>query len=274
MNVYLVVARGPKAGTPIRLKVDRFVMGSGEGCQLRARLAGVAPRHCELIIRNRQVSIRALAEAATILNHDAVPAGAERPVQPGDRLTVGPLEFLVQFREHRPAAREADDWARRALDADARQAGKELEDSDDLLPRATSAVTASAAAAAILDRLNLRRGIRHGRLRVAEVDDIIILRLTDPDLVEAPAITQVAHDLAAAVNRPNARVLLDFKSVRRMSTKAAEMVLEFHHAVRARGGSLAVCRVRSEIRGLFHALRLFQVIPHYHAKDEALAARW
>jgi anti-anti-sigma regulatory factor len=274
MHVYLVVAAGKRQGTPIRLKVDLFVLGSAADCQLRAALPGVAPRHCAVVVRGRQVFVRGLDDAPTLVNGTPVPHGEEFPLHPGDRLSVGPLEFLVQFRDRPRAELDADGWARQALAAYARQGAQEADGPHALEPSPGASASASAAAAAILDRLHWRRGVVKGRLRVSAEGGVTVLRLSDSSLVNDTAIALVKRDIGAAVGRPDARVLLDLKSVRRMSAKAADMILDVFRAVRGQGGSLSVCRVRSEIRGVFHALRLFQVVPHYHDKQEALAARW
>src|SRR5262249_1377133 len=99
MKVYLIVAKGQQQGTPIRIKVDLFLMGSDKMCQLRPQPPGIAAQHCALSIRNKSVFVRNLSDGVTLVNHNRVPAGDEWPVHTGDRLSVGPLEFMIQFRE-------------------------------------------------------------------------------------------------------------------------------------------------------------------------------
>ena len=77
-----------------------FLIGSKDVCQLRSKLPGIAEEHCALVTRDRKVFIRDLDSGQpTRLNGAIIPPGQEWPLHAGDRLAVGPMEFVVQFHE-------------------------------------------------------------------------------------------------------------------------------------------------------------------------------
>lgn len=274
MKVYLIVAKGKHQGTPILIKVDLFLMGSDKICQLRSLLPGIAPQHCALETRDKKVFVRNLGEGFTSVNGNLVPPGEEWPIHNGNRLVVGPLEFLVQFREKQHHQHDTEDWALRTLDQDSERVVREFaeEDSSPHGPRAPA--TAAQAAASILDKLQLQRGVVKGRMRISETEGVTLIRFDDTHLVEQAELNLIRRELVAAINRPRMRVLLDFKNVVRMSSHAAEMVVEVAGHVRKQSGSLALCRVRHELRDIFQTLGLFQSVRYFDDKKQALAGRW
>src|SRR6266478_5369157 len=246
MKVYLVVAKGQQQGTPILIKVDLFLMGSDKMCQLRSQLPGIAAQHCALNIRNKRVFVRNLGDGITLVNRVPIPPAEEWPAHAGDRLTVGPLEFMIQFREKQLAQKDTEEWALKALDQDSQREVEDFaEPSDDALPHVARApATAAAAAASILDKLQLQRGIVKGRLRVSENAGVTVIRFNDTHLVDESEIAFVEREILGSIGQPHMRVLLDFKNVRRMSSHAAEMIHDVSRRVRGQNGTIALCRVR------------------------------
>src|SRR5262245_10814094 len=110
MKFYLIVAAGKHKGMPIEIKVDLFLIGSKRMCQLRSSKEGVAEEHCALVTRGRKVFLRDLGSGeATVLNSSLVPTGEELPLHAGDRLEIGPLEFMIQFREKPLSQRDLEE---------------------------------------------------------------------------------------------------------------------------------------------------------------------
>jgi anti-anti-sigma factor len=205
-----------------------------------------------------------------------VPADEEWPVHAGDRLSVGPLEFLVQFREKQLAQKDAEEWALKTLDQDAQREVEEFEEPmDQSVPHTGRApANAAAAAASILDRLQLQRGIVRGPLRVSENAGITVIRFNDTHLVDESEITFINREILDNISQSRMRVLLDFKNVRRLSSHAAEMIRDVYRHVNTQRGSMALCRVRPEIRGILETLGLFHLLPYFGDRKSALAAKW
>jgi anti-anti-sigma regulatory factor len=272
MKFYLIVATGKKKGLPIPITVDLFLMGSEKMCQLRSHLEGVGAKHCALVRREKKVFLRDLNSGErTQLNDAVVPPCEEWACHPGDRIIVGPLEFVLQFREKPLSQRDLEEWALKCLDKDSEQTIYEDEDSRGIRQHVD---TPAQAAASILEKLQAKRGFVKGRLRISRDGNITHIRFNDRYLVEEAEIALVKSELYENLNRSNLRVLLDFKNVTRMSTAAVTMIDELSTWLRPWGSTMALCRVRRELHDILPQLNLHNSIANFHDKKAALAGKW
>jgi anti-anti-sigma regulatory factor len=275
MKFYLIVAKGKHQGLPIPIEIDLFMIGSDPECQLRSSHVNVGRRHCALITRERKVFIRDMGSGeSTYVNDDLMPEDGEWPLHAGDRVRVGPLEFVIQLREKPLSQRDLEEWALRCLDE--AQSTKKMHVIDELVMAANSktrAVDAAQAAAAILDKLNAQRGIVRGRLRISREGNVTVVRINDIYLVEEAELAHINKELHDNLGLPNLRVLLDFKNVKRMSSAAAVMFAELVRWLRPNGSVLAVCRLRGEFRDMVATL-LGKTIPIFKDKNAALMNEW
>src|SRR5688572_19627226 len=112
MKFYLIVSKGKHQGLPIPIEVDLFMIGGDPLCQLRSQHEMVGARHCALVNRQRKVFIRDMGSSLpTLVNNEAMPENAEWPLHAGDKIKVGPLEFVIQFREKPLSQRDLEEWA-------------------------------------------------------------------------------------------------------------------------------------------------------------------
>jgi anti-anti-sigma regulatory factor len=276
MKLFLIVANGKHKGMPIAIKVDLFVIGADESCQLRSRLPGIGPHQCALVTRGNKVFIRDMDSGEpTLVNEDLLPPGEEWPLHAGDRLHVGPLEFVLRFRETLLSKRDMEEWALKSLDVDAEKETKEAEEDEygrvKPLPRAT---TASTAAASILDRLQAKRGVVKGRLRIGFEGNIMTIRFNDMNLVEEAELSLVRKELFNNMDQATLRVLLDFKNVRKMSSIATDMIIDLERHLRAKGTRMAMCTLRPDLHFAFEARNLLQSIRLFPDKQTALTGHW
>jgi anti-anti-sigma regulatory factor len=269
---YLIVANGKKKGFPIPISVDLFLMGSEKMCQLRSRLDGVGAKHCAVVLGDKKVFIRDLNSGEpTLLNQALIPPGGAWACHPGDRITVGPLEFVFQFREKALSQRDLEEWALGCLDKDSEQTIYEDEDFRGIRQRQD---TPAQAALSILEELQAKRGYVQGRLRIGRDGNVTHVRFSDRYLVAESEIALVKKELYDNLNRPNLRVLLDLKNVKRMSTVAVQMIDELSTWLKPWGSTLALCRIRAELQGILPQLDLHNSIPRFYDKKAALAAKW
>jgi anti-anti-sigma regulatory factor len=273
MKFYLIVAKGKKKGLPIPIAVDLFLMGKEKMCQLRSHLDGIGAKHCAVVRREKKVFVRDLNSGEpTTLNGATMPPGEEWACHPGDSIGVGPLLFVLQFREKPLSQRDLEEWALGCLDKDSEQnVYEEEEDSRGIRQRLD---TPAQAAATILERLQAKRGYVMGRLRIGREGNVTHVRFNDRYLVEEAEIALVKKELYDHLNRSNLRVLLDFKNVKRMSTAGIGMIDELSTWLKPWGSTMAVCRVRSELKDILPQLDLHNSIPHFRDKRAALAAKW
>lgn len=268
MKVYLIVAKGKQKGFPVPIPVDLFLIGSKDICQLRSRLPGIAEEHCAIITRDRKVFVRDMNSGeATIVNGTAIHEGEEWPLHPGDRIEVGPLEFLVQFREKELSKKDLEEWASKSLDMATQ---KLFDEHADDFHRATNA---SSAAANILEKLSLKKGLVMGRLRIGRDQGVTIVGFNDQHLVEEAEVALISKELRENLSKPQLRILLDFKNVRRMSSVGAKMVGELIQSLKQWGSTLAVCRVRPELQSMISSLSAQRILV-YKDKRTAITSKW
>jgi hypothetical protein len=267
MKFYLIVAKGRKRGMPIPVEVDLFLIGSDSMCQLRKRT--LSPKQCAFVTRSKKVFVRDMDTGTdTLVNGSAIPSGGEWPVHAGDIVSIGSLEFMVQFADHALTQKDTEEWANNCLDV------RKEEEQDEDPPRVeTRHISAVAAATSILNRLNELKGSVKDRLRIAVDQGVTVVRLSDVMLLDESEVAATKKALCDNLNRHNLRVLLDLKNVRKLSSNAVSMLGEFHRWLKPWGSTLAFCRIRPELED---ALAMFRVdeVPVFHDKPAAIQAKW
>ena len=267
MKPVLIAAKGKQRGTLIPVSSDLFLVGTDRICQLRANHPSLGGQHCAITVNERSVSIRDLASGhPTIVNGEEIPPGDEWPLHAGDRLTIGPLEFMVQFQEAKLSHKDTEEWALRSLDMTANKGLPVDEEVEDY-------TTPAQAAASILGKMDGNRGVIKGRLRLMKEETAVVVRFNDGNLVEDSEVALVKKELYQHVEKLNDRVLLDFKNVKRMSSAAVKVMFELNGWIRARGGTMAMCHLNSEVQGIFKTLS-FDNVPVFPDKDMALRKKW
>jgi predicted component of type VI protein secretion system len=104
MKVSLVVASGVHQGKVIPVPGAQFLIGRDPECQLRPASQAVSKQHCAILIRGESVFVKDFGSTnGTFVNGDQLPPDAEREIQAGDRLKLGPLDFTVQFAPGKPS---------------------------------------------------------------------------------------------------------------------------------------------------------------------------
>ncbi len=93
MQAILVIEKLAGIRREFKLTKPRNVVGRNKECDLRIPLNSVSRRHCELLIKDGQLTVHDLeSDAGTLVNSNPI----QRTVlQPGDRLAIGPITFLV-----------------------------------------------------------------------------------------------------------------------------------------------------------------------------------
>jgi len=95
MKVSLVVGQGPHKGRLLNVKQPRFLIGRAAECQLRPSSQAISKRHCALLVRGDKFFVQDMNSTnGTFVNDEQVQG--ERELRDGDRLKVGPLDFVVQ----------------------------------------------------------------------------------------------------------------------------------------------------------------------------------
>lgn len=275
MKFYLIVAKGKKQGMPIPIEIDLFLIGSGNYCQLRAVHETIGEQHCALVKRERKVFIRDMGSGeVTVVNGEILPSGEEWPLHAGDVLEVGPLKFMIQFREKALSQRDLEEWALKCLDHASEKKMTAMEKLETLATFTEEAEGASQVAGAILDKMSARRGVVKGRLRIARDGAITIVRINDLYLVEEAELALIKKELHENLARNNLRVLIDMKNVKRMSTAAVEMFGEVKSWLRSHSSRMAMCRMKAELQDMAVNFQEMEGVKFYSDKQLAMTANW
>jgi pSer/pThr/pTyr-binding forkhead associated (FHA) protein len=100
MTFVLVSARGRKQGLKIPIKQEVFLIGSSPRSQIRSVKDGVGHQHCAIVVRKHKLYIQDLSSGhPTRVNGTTLAAGARQRLQVGDRVALGPMEFIVKVRK-------------------------------------------------------------------------------------------------------------------------------------------------------------------------------
>lgn len=102
MDVRLVVKKGASGKRTMRLKSEETIIGRRQDCDLRIRSSEVSRRHCLLSFQDGVLHVEDLDSVnGTFLN--GVRVAGRQVVRPGDRLEIGPIQFLVEYALSREA---------------------------------------------------------------------------------------------------------------------------------------------------------------------------
>ncbi|MGW8258111.1 MAG: FHA domain-containing protein [Thermoguttaceae bacterium] len=96
MEVKLLVLEGKNKGLEIPIVGAEFLIGRGEGCNLRPASDRVSRKHCAILRQEGRVTVIDLNSTNhTFVNGEQITG--EHELKNGDRLKVGMLEFEVQL---------------------------------------------------------------------------------------------------------------------------------------------------------------------------------
>src|SRR5262249_40403711 len=93
----LVIERGKTRTRTLLLRKAESLIGRESGCDFRIASSEVSRRHCLLRVSDGYVTVEDLnSRNGTLLNGE--PVEGRKGVRPGDRLRIGPLTFVVEYR--------------------------------------------------------------------------------------------------------------------------------------------------------------------------------
>jgi pSer/pThr/pTyr-binding forkhead associated (FHA) protein len=97
MKITLTVEKGAGKAQIFKLRSKDTIVGRAYGCTIRVPSDSVSRRHCRLIFHNDYLTVEDLASVnGTRVNGQVI--AKPTIVQPGDRLTLGSVTFLVQYQ--------------------------------------------------------------------------------------------------------------------------------------------------------------------------------
>jgi len=98
MPYQLVVLKGRSAAQRIPLMEEVTTLGRQDGCELTVRSSQVSRRHCQLFEKKGLLLVKDLGSSnGTFVNEEKVED--QRVLEPGDILSLGPIQFRVESAE-------------------------------------------------------------------------------------------------------------------------------------------------------------------------------
>lgn len=96
MKVSLIVASGAHQGKAIPISRAEFLIGREGFCHLRPASQAISKKHCGILLRDGKVFVIDFGSTNGTLVNDTLLKDEEAEVEDGARISIGPLDFLLQ----------------------------------------------------------------------------------------------------------------------------------------------------------------------------------
>ncbi len=107
MDIQLLIQAKDKPEKSITIKKD-VVIGRSQTCQFRVLSNDVSREHCRIVVGDDSVAVRDLGSSnGSIVNGKTIPPQTDFPLNPGDKLEVGPLTVVFDFKSSAVAKKQA-----------------------------------------------------------------------------------------------------------------------------------------------------------------------
>lgn len=111
------------------------------------------------------------------------------------------------------------------------------------------------------------------RLLVEDYAGITLVTFTDSSILDNATIDQIGKDLYRLVDEESKqKLIIDFSSVKFLSSHALGIILTLHKKTKGVNGSLCLCGVRKELMKVFTLTDLDKIFKFYPDDKTALAA--
>ncbi len=109
------------------------------------------------------------------------------------------------------------------------------------------------------------------RLDIEEVNGVTIARFTDKKILDESNIQIIGNQLFNLVDEDHRqKIILDFTNVEYLSSAALGKLITMDKKVKAAGGKLRLCSIRSDIKEVFKITRLDKLFQILDNRDKAV----
>jgi anti-sigma B factor antagonist len=109
------------------------------------------------------------------------------------------------------------------------------------------------------------------RLDLEEVNGVTVARFTDKKILDESNIQVIGNQLFSLVDDDHrSKIVLDFTNVEYLSSAALGKLITLDKKVKAAGGKLRLCAIRSDILEVFKITRLDKLFTIKENRDKAL----
>ncbi|MFA5863246.1 MAG: STAS domain-containing protein [Phycisphaerae bacterium] len=111
------------------------------------------------------------------------------------------------------------------------------------------------------------------RIIVKKIGKVAVVDFVDAAIMDMQQIQQITEELENLVDHQDQKfLLLDFSSVKFLSSQVLGLMLKLHQNLSARNGWLGICGLRKDIHKIFRLTRLDQIFHFYDNEQSALEA--
>jgi anti-sigma B factor antagonist len=109
------------------------------------------------------------------------------------------------------------------------------------------------------------------RLDIEEVNEVTVARFTDKKILDESNIQIIGNQLFSLVDDDHRqKIVLDFTNVEYLSSAALGKLITMDKKVKAAGGKLRLCAIRSDIKEVFKITRLDKLFQIIDSRDKAV----
>ena len=109
------------------------------------------------------------------------------------------------------------------------------------------------------------------RLDIEEVNGVTIARFTDKKILDESNIQIIGNQLFNLVDEDHRqKIILDFTNVEYLSSAALGKLITMDKKVKAAGGKLRLCSIRTDIKEVFKITRLDKLFQILDDRDKAI----
>jgi anti-sigma B factor antagonist len=109
------------------------------------------------------------------------------------------------------------------------------------------------------------------RLDIEDVNDVTVARFTDKKILDESNIQIIGNQLFNLVDEDHRqKIVLDFTNVEYLSSAALGKLITMDKKVKAAGGKLRLCSIRSDIKEVFKITRLDKLFTIVDNRDKAV----
>jgi anti-anti-sigma factor len=108
---------------------------------------------------------------------------------------------------------------------------------------------------------------------VQRINKVAVVDFIDSAIMDIQQIQEISDELENLVEQQNQKyILLDFTSVKFLSSQTLGMILKLHGKITEKKGWLGICGLRKDLYKIFRLTRLDKLFNFYENEQDALAA--
>jgi anti-anti-sigma factor len=107
-------------------------------------------------------------------------------------------------------------------------------------------------------------------LETENINDVLVVRLKNPDRLNARISEQVKEQLLSCFSKPDTNVVFDLHGISYIDSSGFGVFLSALKAANNNYGQFKICNVKADVKELFELLQLHHILEIYDELDACL----